>query len=214
RVHEVKRLTPTIVEVIVRAPAAARGFQPGQFYRLQDYESLAHQVEGTRLQMEGLALTGAWVDRERGLLSLIVLEMGSSSRLCAALEPGEPVVVMGPTGAPSTIPRGEDVVLCGGGLGNAVLFSISRALRDNGCRVVYFAGYKHAQDVFKRDEIEEATDVVVWSTDAGAPPRPRRPQDRAVRGNIVQAMVAYASGSLGEPAVPFSGVRRIIAIGS
>ena len=215
RVHEVKRLTPTIVEVVVRAPAAVRGFRPGQFYRLQDFESLAPEVEGTRLQMEGLALTGAWVDPARGLLSLIVLEMGASSRLVAALRPGQPVVVMGPTGAPSTIPRGEDVVLCGGGLGNAVLFSISRALRANGCRVVYFAGYRHAQDVFKRDEIEESTDVVVWSVDKGSrPPQPRRPQDRAVSGNMVEAMVAYATGKLGEPPIPFSNVRRIIAIGS
>jgi NAD(P)H-flavin reductase len=215
RVHEVKRLTPNIVEVIVRAPAAARGFQPGQFYRLQDFETLAPVVDGTRLQMEGLALTGAWVDRARGLLSLIVLEMGSSSRLVAALRPGEPVVVMGPTGAPSTIPKGEDVVLCGGGLGNAVLFSISRALRANGCRVVYFAGYRHAQDVFKRDEIEEATDVVVWSVDKGSkPPKARRRQDRAFSGNMVEAMVAYATGVLGDPPIPFTNVRRIIAIGS
>ena len=212
--HEVRRLTPTIVEVIVRAKAAARRFQPGQFYRLQNYESLCARVGGTRLLMEGLALTGAWVDRDQGLLSLIVLEMGSSSRLCALLEPGEPVVVMGPTGAPSTIPRGEDVVLCGGGLGNAVLFSISKALRSNGCRVVYFAGYKHAQDVFKRDEIEEATDVVVWSTDAGGAPKARRAQDRSFSGNIVQAMVAYATGKLGPPPIPFAGARRIIAIGS
>jgi len=215
RVHEIKRLTPTIVEVIVRAPAAARGFQPGQFYRLQDFETLAPVVDGTRLQMEGLALTGAWVDRARGLLSLIVLEMGSSSRLVAALRPGEPVVVMGPTGAPSTIPKGEDVVLCGGGLGNAVLFSISKALRANGCRVVYFAGYRHAQDVFKRDEIEEATDVVVWSVDKGSkPPKARRAQDRAFSGNMVEAMVAYATGALGDPPIPFTNVRRIIAIGS
>src|SRR5205814_3005112 len=143
-----RRLTPTIVEVIVRAKAAARRFQPGQFYRLQNYESLCARVHGTKLLMEGLALTGAWVDREKGLLSLIVLEMGSSSRLCALLEPGEPVVVMGPTGAPSTIPHNEDVVLCGGGLGNAVLFSISKALRSNGCPVVYSAGYKPAQAAF------------------------------------------------------------------
>jgi NADPH-dependent glutamate synthase beta subunit-like oxidoreductase/NAD(P)H-flavin reductase len=215
RVHRVKRLTPTIVEVVVRAPAAARGFEPGQFYRLQNYETLSAEVDGTRLQMEGLALTGAWVDVAQGLLSLIVLEMGSSSRLVAALKPGEPVVVMGPTGAPSTIPRDQDVVLCGGGLGNAVLFSISKALRQNGCRVVYFAGYKHAQDVFKRDEIEEATDVVVWSVDKGSrPPEPRRAQDRAFSGNMVEAMVAYATSVLGEPPVPFSQVRRIIAIGS
>jgi NAD(P)H-flavin reductase len=201
--------------VVVRAGAAARRFQPGQFYRLQNFETLAPEVEGTRLLMEGLALTGAWVDREKGLLGLIVLEMGASSRLCAALRPGDPVVVMGPTGAPSTIPRGEDVVLCGGGLGNAVLFSISKALRANGCRVIYFAGYRRAEDIFKRDQIEESTDVVVWAVDKGSPPpAPRRPQDRAFSGNMVEAMVAYGTGALGAPAVPLRGVSRIIAIGS
>ena len=65
-VHEVIRLTPTIVEVVVRAPTAARRFQPGQFYRLQNYERNAASVDGTRLAMEGLALTGAWVDRGPG----------------------------------------------------------------------------------------------------------------------------------------------------
>src|SRR5262249_36224858 len=39
RVEEVVRLTETIIEVIVKAPAAARHFHPGQFYRLQNFES-------------------------------------------------------------------------------------------------------------------------------------------------------------------------------
>jgi hypothetical protein len=99
------RLTSNIVEVIVRAPMAARNFQPGQFYRMQNYEAFAERVAGFTLTMEGIALTGAWVDRERGLVSLIVLEMGGSSRLCALLEPGEKIVLMGPTGAPTEIPR-------------------------------------------------------------------------------------------------------------
>jgi len=87
--------------------------------------------------MEGLALTGASVDIERGLVSLIVLEMGGSSNLCAMLKPGEPVVLMGPTGTPTEIPSGETVVLVGGGLGNAVLFSIGAAARAAGsCRVI------------------------------------------------------------------------------
>src|SRR5438552_3973681 len=34
RVHEIVRLTPNIIEVVVRAPIAARAFKPGQFYRL------------------------------------------------------------------------------------------------------------------------------------------------------------------------------------
>ena len=115
--------------------------------------------------MEGLALTGAWVDRERGLVSTIVLEMGGSSDLCAQLQPGEPVVLMGPTGTPTEIEPGETVVLAGGGLGNAVLFSIGQAFRRAGSQVLYFAGYKKMIDRYKVAEIEAAADVVVWCSD-------------------------------------------------
>ena len=218
RVHEVRRLTDTIVEVVVHAPAAARHFQPGQFYRLQNFEALARTMDAggrqTPLLMEGIALTGAWVDRDKGLLSLITLELGVSSRLVAYLTPGEPVVVMGPTGAPTEIPTGEHVLLAGGGLGNAVLFSIAKALRDAGNKVLYFAGYKKGEDLFKREDIEAATDQVIWSTDTGVEITPGRPQDAHFRGNIVQAMVSYATGQFGEPLVPLSAVDRIIAIGS
>ncbi len=211
-VHQVNRLTPTIVEVIVRAPFGAQHFQAGQFFRLQNFESLAQEAGGTKLAMEGIALTGAWADPEKGLLSLIILEMGGSSRLCALLEPGEPVVLMGPTGTPTEIPRNETIILAGGGLGNAVLFSIAKALKDNGCRVVYFAGYKKKQDVFKRDDIEAGTDQVIWSVDAGDPIEPRRPQDKAFVGNIVQAMEWYATSA--NPMFNLRDAERLIAIGS
>src|SRR5687768_12235459 len=63
RVESVVRLTPTIVEVIVRAPAAARHFHPGQFYRLQNFERLSPHVHVddhvASMLMEGIALTGA-----------------------------------------------------------------------------------------------------------------------------------------------------------
>ncbi len=210
----VKRLTPTIVEVVVRAPAAARRFAPGQFYRLQNYESRAARVDGSRLAMEGLALTGAWVDRERGLVSTIVLEMGGSSDLCARLAPGDPVVLMGPTGTPTEITAGETVLLAGGGLGNAVLFSIGRAFRDAGSTVLYFAAYRRAVDRYKTDDIEAAADAVVWCCDEAPGFAPRRPQDRAYVGNVVDAMRAYAEGRLGENAIALRAVRRVIAIGS
>jgi NADPH-dependent glutamate synthase beta subunit-like oxidoreductase/NAD(P)H-flavin reductase len=213
-VHAVNRLTPTIVEVIVRAPAAARNFRPGQFYRLQNYETLAPTVAGTRMQMEGLALTGAWVDRKRGLVSTIVLEMGGSSDLCAALRPDEPVVLMGPTGTPTHITPNETVVLVGGGLGNAVLFSIGSAFRAAGSRVLYFAGYKKIIDRYKMEEIEAAADVVVWCCDEAPGFTPSRMQDRSFIGNIVQAMQAYAAGRLGVQAIRMTDADRIIAIGS
>ena len=155
------------------------------------------------LATEGLALTGAWVDKEQGLISLIALEMGSSSRLCATWKPGDPLVVMGVTGAPTDIHSGQTVLLIGGGLGNAVLFSIGKALRAAGNQVIYFAGYRNREDVFKVDEIEAASDLVVWSVDKrrGAEAiEPRRPQDKTFVGNILEAMLAYARGRTGRNA--------------
>lgn len=213
-VQAVHRLTPTIVEVVIHAPFAARAFHPGQFYRLQNFESLAPRVKGTRLAMEGLALTGASVDRERGLLSTIVLEMGGSSDLCALLKPGEPVVLMGPTGSPTEIPEKETVMLVGGGLGNAVLFSIGQAMREKGCRVVYFAGYKKLADRYKEREIEAAADVVIWCCDEAPGFIPNRPQDRSFVGNIVEAMAAYCREELGSCFISLSEIQRLIVIGS
>ncbi len=178
-VVKVERLTPTIVDVIVKAPLQARKFEPGQFYRLQNFETTAPIIDGTRMMMEGLALTGAWVDEEKGLLSMIVLEMGTSSRLCQLLKEGEEVVVMGPTGTPTEIPENETVLLAGGGLGNAVLFSIARAMRDKNNEIIYFAGYKNGADLFKRKEIEDAVDQVVWATDYGVEITPQRAAGRA-----------------------------------
>jgi NADPH-dependent glutamate synthase beta subunit-like oxidoreductase/NAD(P)H-flavin reductase len=217
-VHKVERLTPTIVEVVVKAPLAARKFRPGQFYRLQNFETLSPVVSAagapTRLQMEGLAMTGAWVDRGRGLVSTVVLEMGGSSDLCAMLKAGEPVILMGPTGSPTHIAPGESVILAGGGLGNAVLFSIGAAFREQGSKVLYFAGYKKVIDRYKVAEIESAADTVVWCCDEEPGFEPSRPQDRSFVGNIVQAMDAYAQGRLGAPSIRMQDADRLIAIGS
>ncbi|MFT4562699.1 MAG: NADPH-dependent glutamate synthase beta subunit-like oxidoreductase/NAD(P)H-flavin reductase [Gammaproteobacteria bacterium] len=213
----VNRLTPTIIEVIVHSPMAALKFEPGQFYRVQNPAAFAPKVEGTVLSPEGLALTGAWVDKEQGLISLIALEMGASSRLLARCRPGDPLVVMGVTGTPTHILHNGTVLLVGGGLGNAVLFSIGKALRAAGNRVLYFAGYKRAQDVFKMEDIEAAADLVVWAVDPGDDVTQiptGRPQDRSYVGNVVKAMVAYASGELGPIDINMQEIDELIVIGS
>jgi len=210
----VNRMTPNIVEVIVRAPRAARSFQPGQFYRLQNYEVNAKRVDGTVLAMEGVALTGAEVDSEQGLISLILLEMGGSSDLCVQLEVGEPVVLMGPTGHPSEITSGENVLLIGGGLGNAVLFSIGSAFREAGSKVLYLAGYKQLVDRFKIPEIEAASDQILWCCDEAPGFKPGRPQDKAFVGNMLEALIAYGKGELGDTDMPLDKIDRLIVIGS
>lgn len=216
-VVEVNRLTPTIIEVIVKAPLQAKKFHPGQFYRVQNFESLAPTIDDTVLAAEGLALTGAWVDQEQGLISLITLEMGSSSRLCATWKKGDPLVVMGVTGAPTEISKNETVMLVGGGLGNAVQFSIGKALRALGNKVIYFAGYKNPTDVFKVKDIEEASDVIVWAVDPaeGVSAIPTtRPQDKSTVGNILEAIERFAKGELGESEISLSDVDNMVVIGS
>ena len=213
-VHKVERLTPNIIEVVVHAPMAVERFHPGQFYRFQNFATLAITAGDTKLAMEGIALTGASVDVSHGLVSLIALEMGGSADLCARLSPGDPVVLMGPTGTPTEILPDETVVLVGGGLGNAVLFSIGAAARAAGSKILYFAGYKKLIDRYKVAEIEAAADIVVWCCDESPGFKPSRPGDLSYVGNIVEAMAAYGSGALGPQKVRLSDADRIIAIGS
>ena len=216
-VISIQRLAPTIIEVIVKAPMQARKFSPGQFYRVQNLESFAPVINNTALAAEGLALTGAWVDKDKGLISLIALEMGSSSRLCALWKPGEPVVVMGVTGEATQLTKNKTVMLIGGGLGNAVQFSIGKALRAAGNRVIYFAGYRKREDVFKVEEIEQASDVIVWAVDHsdGVEPIPTtREQDKSCVGNILEAIESYAKGELGETDIKLEDVDHMIVIGS
>jgi NAD(P)H-flavin reductase len=223
----VQRLAPRILEIVIHAPMAAQNFQPGQFFKLQNFESSPASFKSPREQpssqrspattIEPLALTGAWVDQDAGLIGTVVLEMGASSNACADLQEGERVVLMGPTGAPTTIPSGETVVLIGGGLGNAVLFSIGAAMRAAGSRVLYFAGYRTTADRFRVADLEAAADTVVWCCDQTPGFTPGRAQDLAFQGNVVEAMKAYGEGLLGQGAgmpIRLQEANRMLAIGS
>jgi arginase family enzyme len=79
---------------------------------------------------------------------------------------------------------------------------------------VYFAGYRRGEDLFRQADIEVSTDQVIWCTDSGAEIVPRCGQDRYFRGSVVQAMIAFAKGELGEQMASLKGVKRVIAIGS
>lgn len=214
RIVDVIRLTPNIIEIILHAPLAAKAFKPGQFFRLQNFEANARRCDGTVLGMEGQALTGAWVDQEKGLVATIVLEMGGSSSLGELLVPGEHVILMGPTGAPTQTPGGQTVVLVGGGLGNAVLFSIGQAFRKAGSKVLYFAAYKGCGDRYHVDNIEAAADTIVWCCDEAPGFEPGRDSDKTFVGNVVQAMSAYANGDLGDTVISMKDAKHMLVIGS
>lgn len=202
KVLEVKMLTEKIFEIVAYSPLAARNFQPGQFYKLQNFE---YNIDSPEKLIEPIALTGAKVDKENGIISLIVLEVGLSSYLCKFLKKDEYIVLMGPTGTPTEISKDENVLLIGGGLGNAVLFSIAAAMKENGCKVTYFAGYKKTSDRFKQEEIESSSDKIIWVCDEDYLTKSRQ-QDEVFHGNMINALEFYSAS--------FHNIDRILTIGS
>jgi NAD(P)H-flavin reductase len=211
------RIAPGIVELTVRAPMAARKFEPGQFFRVQTFESGAPVIDGTRLQTEPLALYGSKVDAEAGTASVVVMENGASSRLIATLKPGDPITFMGPTGVRATVTEGGQTILyVGGMLGAAQIRAVGPALRAAGNKVLYVACFDNAaEEVPWQDELEAAADAILWVVKDGAPIAPRRPQDRSVQADVLDAMVRYAGGKLGDPApIRLQDVDRMVVVGS
>ncbi len=104
----------------------------------------------------------------------------------------------------------------GGGLGNAVLFSpIGQALREQGSRTIYFAGYKKIADRYKVEEIEKAADVVVWCCDEV--PGFMRPGGRTIRPSSAiwwKAIAAYERGRWAWRPIALNTVDRVVVIGS
>jgi NADPH-dependent glutamate synthase beta subunit-like oxidoreductase/NAD(P)H-flavin reductase len=210
RVESIARLSQQVVRLTVRAPLAARRFMPGQFFRLQTFETLASQRGEKVLQSETLPLTGAGVDRDAGTLSFIVYESGASSRLIGRLEAGEPVALMGPTGVRARIVEGETVMIVTEGFGHAHVLATGPALRAGGSRVLHVALFESADDVYLRDEFESSADVTVWVTSRGQPVLTHRPQDVAAVGDLTDILYRYATGALGAPAIALSEIQQVL----
>jgi NAD(P)H-flavin reductase len=212
RVVSVDASNPAIAEVWVRAPMAARNFRPGQFYRLQTYESWSPVVEGTRLQVPLLTVSGTGVKDD--MIRLIVLQWGAGPQLVARLRAGDPVVLMGPTGKPTEIPENETVLVAAGRWGAAVMLDIGAALRAAGNRVLYLASFGRAADVDHRDELEAGADQIIWATGSAPAIEPRRPGDSSVVAtDMIDVVRRYGDGELGDGGIALDSVDRVLVIG-
>lgn len=125
------RMTPQVVEITVHAPLSARQFQPGQFYRLQNFEAFSPSISNTVLQAEGVSALGV-KNLSPDELTFYIHESGVSTRLLAMLKPGDPIALMGPTGAKTPIPLSAEVMLVvGDSLAIPYLLSVGPALKAN-----------------------------------------------------------------------------------
>ncbi len=215
KVAAIDRSNPAVAELWIRAPLAAKNFRPGQFFRLQTFESHSPITEGTRLQVPVITVSGTGVEEDR--VRLMVLQYGAGARVAGRLEPGDPLVLMGPTGAPTDIPKNETVAVIAGRWGAAVMLDIGPVMRAAGNRVLYVAAFGKAGELDNQEGLEAAADQIVWCTASGPKIEPRRPQDVSVEAtDMVKLLTDYASGALALPsgAIGLMGVDRLIVMGS
>ncbi len=218
KIINVQRHTKNVLELVIQAPLAAKHFQPGQFYRLQNYETFAPRIHNTILQMEPLALIASGCDHQQGTLKFMVLEKGASSKLCRTLKIGDPVSLMGPTGVRAKIShKQETILIIGNQLSLAFLQAYGPALLHANNRVIYVSDFADKSEVYSQDTIEEAASLVIWTTRDGQPVTQRRPQDYSVTGDYLEALLRYAAGTLDKgkfhPEIPLADVDRIFLIG-
>jgi len=218
RLVKMQRRANEVLELQIQAPMVARKYQPGQFVRVQNYETTAPRLNGLSLQTEGMALLSTAVDREQGLLTVMVLEKGISSRLCQYFTVGEPLAVMGPTGAKASLPKqgGHTLLVVGGHLAAATVRSLAPVLHERGCQLLYIGCFDAAAEIYQQTDLEAAADAIVWVTRQGESVTVNRPQDSAMTGEVGLALAQYASGELfetGTPPLALQQVTRLMIVG-
>jgi glutamate synthase (NADPH/NADH) small chain len=138
-------------------PAVARAAEPGQFVVFRKDEFA-----------ERVPLTIADYDPRRGLLTVIIQSVGTSTRKLAAMERGQRVEdVIGPLGVPSEIEKFGTVVCVGGGVGIAPVYPIARALREAGNRVISIIGARSAEMLILEEPMREVSSELIITTDDG-----------------------------------------------
>lgn len=208
-IQSIDSSNPTVAEVWIKAPLAAKNFKPGQFFRMQTFERGSEIVANTRLQIPLLTVSGT--GEKDGAIRLLVFQWGTGQRLIPSLKPGDKVVLAGPTGAPTDLPQNKTILVVAGRWGAAVMLDIGFALRSAGNKVIYVAAMGSKDDVDHMDELEAGADQIIWAVGRGEKIEARRPQDHSVEEwNMIKLLQDLDR----EGIVDMKSVDRLMAMGS
>lgn len=142
----------------VEAPLIARSCKPGNFIIIRVDE-----------KSERVPYTIAKSDAERGILSLVVQEVGlSSTKLCRLNEGDYVHDIVGPLGTPSKIDNYGTVICAGGGIGIAAILPILTALKQAGNRIISILAGRTKELVIMVDDVKKYSDEVIVMTDDGS----------------------------------------------
>lgn len=198
-----------MTEVWVKAPIIAKNFQAGQFFRLQTYEALARFEAGTQLQIPLITVSGTGVKGD--LVRLLVFPFGTGQKLIPQLKKGEKIVLAGPMGAPTDLPKEKTILVMAGRWGAAVMLDIGLALKEAGNKVIYLALMKNREEVEYPQELEAATDQIIWCVEEGELIPTNRVEDKSVQAQDIVTLLK----ELQETAtLDTLAVDRLMAMGS
>lgn len=158
RIVDKKRLSNNVVQMTIEAPLVARSIRPGQFIIIMVYE-----------KGERIPLTVVDSDRERGLITIVVQEVGKTTKLLGKRDVGDELfAVMGPNGNPFPVRTYGSVVLVAGGVGVAEVVPIAKALKDAGNHITTIVGARTKELLFFTDVLGSISDKLYITTDDGS----------------------------------------------
>lgn len=147
-----------VVKLVVKAPDIAKARKPGHFVIVRACDN-----------GERIPLTIADADTTAGTITLVVQDVGASTRLICALEVGESLTdVVGPLGRATAIKKVGTVVCCGGGVGVAPLLPIIKAMKQAGNKVISVLAARTKELIILEEQVAEWSDEVVIMTDDGS----------------------------------------------
>jgi len=153
----IERHTKNIVEITIQSPMAAKQCKPGQFYRIQNYESFAPVVGDTKLQTETIAALGIVNPEKPDCLSFFIIENGASAKLVSTFKVGQPIALMGPTGAKIKIPsEPQSILIVGNSMALIYLLSVGAALKAAG-HTLYCIASLDSDNHFALDRMNKMT---------------------------------------------------------
>ena len=151
-------LVPNIHLFRVEAPAVAKKAQAGQFVVVRVDEV-----------GERIPVTIADWDSEEGSVTIVFMEVGTTTHKLARLKTGDFLPTFtGPLGLPTHIEKFGTVVCVAGGFAVATIMPIARAMREKGNRVISIMGARSKGLIFWEDELRSASDQLIVTTDDGS----------------------------------------------
>ncbi len=149
-----ENLVPNVHLLKIEAPAISRRAQPGHFVMLRVDEN------GERIPM-----TIADWDAEEGSITIVFVQVGTSTSKLASLKTGDSISnLVGPLGIPTTIEKVGTVVCIGGCYGIASIMPIARAMKEAGNKVISIIEARSRNLIYWEDKLRSVSDELVVIT--------------------------------------------------